>query len=396
MDALGTHPEVCAVATRKVGKGRSREASPPATENVDDAEGEVWADKIDEIDVALADLPADAVVKVYRIPENGEKEWCWTGDPASVSEARIAKFGPGEYLVLARSQLANGGEGFRRRRKVRIAAGLTPEPNAALNGVIPAGTLADQIASAAVVGLLKSMQDSQDRSAAQAREHSAAMALLFKQITEPRVDPLMMEIVKSQLGAAHKTADPFDVAARIAEIGAKGHRGSALSELAGALDTLEKLKSRLGGGGGNGEGNGEGAGNNWADFFLKLLPRVLPETPAAAAGEVAAPNARAALPPGPDPVSPLPSHLTALEPFLPDIINAAERGVDPSSAADWIIANLPDEALGFAERVMSTDTLTADLMAAEPRLRAHREFLVGLKTAALAGIAEALAPDAGG
>lgn len=384
------------MATTRKTKGRSRQAPPPATEDVDELEaGEVWAPRIDEIDLALADLPTDSVVKVYRIPEHGEKEWCWTGDPSSVSEARIAKFGPGEYLVLARGTLANGGEGFRRRRKVRIAAGLTPEHNAAPNGPVPAGTLADQIASAAVVGLLKSMQDAQDRSAAQAREHSAAMALLFKQITEPRVDPLMMEIVKSQLGAAPKVADPFDVAARIAEIGAKGHRGSALSELAGALDTLDKLKSRLGGGG-NGDGNGEGAGNNWADFFMKLLPRVLPETPAAGAGEVAAPNVRVALPPGPDPVSSLPPHLTALEPFLPDIINAAERGVDPSAAADWIIANLPDEALGLAKQVLGIETLTADLMAAEPRLRAHRGFLVDMRKAALEGIDEALAPDAGG
>jgi len=339
-----------------------------------------------ELDSVFNDLPSTVKVKVYRLAENGALEWCWTGQPNAVSEERIAKFGPGEYVLQARGELPNGGKGFRRQHRIHIAATPTSEaPTAAP----PAQPTTTDLVSAGVVAMLQQMSRAN-------REHDAAMAVLLERLSKP--DPIVEKLLSNAIGG--RQPDPFEVAERIASIGAKANRGGGgIAELATTLEALDRLKERF-----RGDEGDAGGGMSWPSFFSQLLGKIPANGNARGPELVEDPNGPhiesvEARPPvrvlphsRPSPVK-FPEYLAPMAPFVPELVGAAERGTDPGSVADWFVANLPDAALPIARGVLQNDGVVADLIAGEPRLREHREFLVAVRDEMLAAIATAEQPD---
>lgn len=364
-----------------------RAARSPAPSTVDDDEEEPPPEGNDDslvLGEIFADLPASVRVKVWRIPEHGEKEWCWTGEPSKATEELLAKFGPGEYMLHARGTLPNGKrDAIRRTARIRIAAmPQPPVPAAPASG--PPGSFADQIAQTAILGLLEQMQRAN-------REHSTAMAVLLERIAKPQHDPLLQTLLEKSLGG--RQADPLEQALRINELTGKARSTSGVAELIGTLDALDRIKARVRGK----SDDDEDSGGGWASVFRELIPRILPaeqsnDNSAPASGGVTAPvpapiaGSRA---PAPalilerSPVARIPAHLAPLAPYFPQLVAAAERNVPAEQTADFILALLPDAALEVAESVLAGDTLVTEITTAEPQLAAHGQYVDAVRRAML-------------
>lgn len=352
------------------------EAPPPPPA---DSQAEAVRKELSEL---FGDLPPTVRVKVWRVPEHGEREWCWTGEPSKATEENIAKFGPGEYLIVARGTTTADGsrrQVIKQTGRVRIAAvpeSERPAPAAAPNGAAP-GSLVDQIAQTALLQLLDNMQRSN-------REHSAAMVVLLEKIAKP--DPILQTVLEKALGA--RGGDPLDQAARILDLTkARSDPQSSVAELIGTLDALDGIKARVRGRDDGGDGGG------WASVFRDLGTAIL----ARKSEHDAAPNAAPAALPAPaageaptltlergQPDMPkIAPHFAALAEYFPDLVRAKKRGTAPTEVAAWLLANVPDDALDMTEQLLTRDTIVTEITTAEPQLADAGDYVDAVRKAAL-------------
>lgn len=364
---------------------------PPSTESPAD---ETPTPEEEELDEILARLPENTIAKVYRIREDGQREFIVQTTPQAATEERCQKAGPGTYRIVFYGPVGQGGKkGFKGQRTVYVGVDA-----AAAAAVAPNGS-GGSVTEIAMLQLIRGMGDMQSMQAQQSREHSLAMATLMEKIARPpERDPLLGELVKTLVAGGSERKDPIEQATKIAELANNNTKRTATGDILDTLDLVERIR-------GDGGGNDRGSKRGWLDDIAKaIIPRVMQHI--APTNEVApvahhdatnmsvpAPTVERQLKLEPNGQSNVPTsqpvvaeYLKAVVHLLPDLTFMAQRGFSAEGAADLLLEKVEDSDTPILDPLLAQPTLVADIVAAEPSLMPYRAWVEELRTAVIAAL----------
>lgn len=357
----------------------------------------------DDVEAALSALPEGSVAKIYKIEEDGSMPFVAQLAPSAVSEERIARAGPGEYLIRFIGPLGDGTNrrGYRGQRRIRIHKGVTaladtsmppPAPSAPSSSPSPSSAL-DLTIVTVITNLISQQAELQRLAAEQQREHSAMVMTALGNMNKPQErDPVLGVILTSLL---EKRVDPIDQAARLLEVTGvnKAAPHTPVTELAALLDLSERLRGLTG-------SDGPPGARSWMDYLAPMVPALLsqartadqhggvgssvpPASPAAGGPERS--SAPAGVPPlPPPPPSPVLSPLAfMLREHVPRLVEAAEARMDPAAVAHAFVAGISPSLHDGVASVLDGPTVLTELLASFPELRSHALWTEAVRIAIL-------------
>lgn len=371
----------------------------PEVEEVEGKTAPVSAEE-EEMEEVLSMLPEGTIAKLYRIAENGQREYVMETAPGAMTEARIAKNGPGLYWIKMWGPLGDGSgkKGYRWSRQVRIGVGQAVETPVAVAANGAPHESRTTIMDTAVVTFLGMMQRQQ-------QEHSAAMMTLLTNINRPPVaptaDPLLLALLPHMFPT--NRPDPIEQATRIAEINAKGASKGTAAEILSMIELIEKIR---------GGSSGSDGDPGWMRLLEKVAPHILqnanaqdranaetsPERlppyvdietgqvdPTRGALPVSAPNETAATE-AIDPV--LKQNLMLIAGVIPDLVAGARKGRDPELMADWIASDIPSGFHHTVGPILAAPDFVEQLCGAYPELRGYRPWVEQVRTSLVAALSD--------
>ncbi|MGH7180226.1 MAG: hypothetical protein ACREJC_22800, partial [Tepidisphaeraceae bacterium] len=331
----------------------------------------------DALEEAIEQFPEHTVAKVYRFREDGRKAYVMEGAPQSMTEARVAKAGPGEYEIVFWGPLGNGSNrnGFRGRKRIYVA------PNGDVPAVsvppVSSGEKASSLDTAVATMLMNMVVQSQQ----------ASQTMMTMLTTMMKDHSTMLGAQLQALG--RPAADPLDTAERLTKILQPPTRGG----FGDFLKDYQAFKELTGDDGGHGD-------EHWAAQIARAVaPHLLKDngTPAPAPGGVdqEPPAARPSYgPPAIEPMilppePPMPNDLAPFAELLPKLRTACALGLSPETVADAILNGTDDD--DTLERLLQQPGLVADIHRLAPDVPA--EWLDTIRRLTLDALRESVGTD---
>jgi len=352
---------------------------------------------LDALDDALAQLPDNVIAKLYRIRDDGRKAFIMEGAPSALSETRIAKHGPGDYVVIFWGPLDNGTKrnGYRGSRRVFI--GENGETSATAPVAAPTASSLD----AAVATMLTSMISQQSAAAQQQAESSRTMNALIMTMMKDH-----SAMLAAQLQAMSKpAADPLETAERLTKLITPPTRGN----FGDFMKDYQAFRELTGGG----EGGGD---EHWgAQIARAVVPHLL-NGPASASDPRPVVTAAHQNPDGtnawdhhavteshgpvpsahPAPAAipvveapPVPNDLVPLMDLLPRLRTARALNLSPEVVADAILDATDDD--DTLEALLTRPGLVADIHRLAPDVSV--DWLDRIRQCALDALRESVGTD---
>lgn len=299
----------------------------------------------------------DATVHVTQLQNDGSPEAnIWRGDPSDYDlENLVKKFGSGQYRVKIYVRVESGGKPLKANRI--FSWKLTAAEDAAIKAGIAAQPVASQLPQVLTP------------------ESIAAAIRMAMPPPAPQVNPMAM---MKDIADVIKTMMPAPVAAPAAQINPM----EIITTFAGLL------RER-----GDNEPLERGVNANGADIFLRLIDKFAPLFEKTLSGTVipqlSAPVAQPGQPEQPAPASAQSREdeaMLRLKMGLAFLVMQAEADNDPTTYADVVLDNVPDESV----KMLVENAQWLDYLAQfEPRVRRHAKWFEALREEVI----EALKPD---
>lgn len=356
-----------------------------------------------ELEEALAQLPDGTVAKLYKVQEDGAKAFVTQSAPAAMTEERIAKAGPGKYVVVFWGALGDGTnrKGYRGQRSVTIAEGF-----GAVSGPVsnPDGSPATPPAPSGLSTLDAVMQSQLlgffEMTGKQRQIETALIERLVNQPTKGNVDwgvlfaavsPIILALINNM--ASRK--DPLDQAREIARLSVeeRGPTGNPVEQLRSMLALMKEIQTGK-------SANGDGDDNDGeTPAYLRVFEKVgvpLLERLLQPSGQSASPATAVVIPEREStPVLPpesanVPPILTLLRQHIPALVRFAEQDRDPTWVAETLLYEVPKGMHALVAQELNTDMFLMQITTAFPELR---PFMTWVDEVRVALVQTVLNPD---
>ena len=365
---------------------------------VDDAGADDTAQASADLAELAAQLPADAILTLWRFDEAGVKEWLAEQPVAGFNLPSVAaRFGGGSYIIYLRKPNADGGVTRQGSKRFRIGGpSRYPDPDAPA-GAAPAAVTVGAIETEKLQRAYGDLIQQSIRASAESAQLMSGMQLaLLKSMTErpaPVEDKsatLLQAILLKLLDNKQQGPSLGDLVTLAAKLASRSGPMSNLKETLELIQTAREL------------GGGEPAGPAWipiASKALDALTQAVRYNPGPTVRQLPPADVVAEPAPAPAPpveASPMPANshplLAWLAPQMPALIEHAQADHDPDNYAGVIVDQIPASHAPDVVAYLAAPDFLAQLQGAFPMIAPLVAWFSELRDNVVDRLQEKIAP----